>query len=185
LKNNCILIIKNSIHHWHKTHQYAQGVLLSYQKINQMYLGVEGEAWPDIAMPLPRLQDGLAYFDEIEECETYLKTAKSIFRTDVVNFLLIGDSKVEEILGFQFAGYDCGYYLGEYNNYSALYDDLVVRTIDELSSFKLKLNSHLLFTSVDDAQAFLGVRKRICCSNTLLETDEESVVLPIYSRIEP
>jgi len=153
-----------------------------YKKVWKKYRGVGGGfTWPDIGEPTPQLADGLAPVESLAYCRKYWGIAQRKYPRDRINLLAVGDVKDNDNARFVFLGYDCGI-IDEYNNFSAILDDLIYRIFHELLPFQHALNKNLLFSSPVDAEAFLVKRQELLRQGYPLETDEDEFsVIPIYS----
>jgi len=184
MKPQGILVIKNLNGCLRDNSNSAPPYVLSYpiQEIWENYHGVGGDiGWPDIGSPTPCLIDGLASVDSIISCWEYWETAKTKYPDDKVNLLAIGDVEKCNNFRFIFLGYDCGD-INEYDNFSAILDDLIIRKFPEFALFNYLLNKNLLFSSLTDAKAFLAKRQELLRQGYPLETDDnEFYPIPIYS----
>ena len=150
------------------------------------YHGIDGLAWPDIQKPIPKLINGLAPLNEYYSSLEYYKNAKKQYPYSRFFLLAIGDLKNDEGLyeglRFFFLGYDCGCYESEYNNFSTLMQDLLLKNFEELEPYRRLLNKHLLFSSIHDAENFCIKRNKLLEQGYPMETDEDGFhPIPIYT----
>ena len=117
------------------------------------YVGVEGTAWPVSLPAMPALDFGLT--QDVETSLTYWHTLRMISGFGDVACLYINDQTCPP--GFQFAGYDCGYYANEYDNFSAILHELLRAKNSRFSDFTSKLNAYGLFGLQEDALEFMRV----------------------------
>jgi hypothetical protein len=181
MKNNCILLVRTIDRHHPAAESYPVGFPFTYAQIHQMYKGIEGEAWPEIGIPTPLLKDGLASIDDASFCTQYWRFLLQKYPSSTINYLLVGDTNASQEDGYEFIGFDCGYYLSEYNNFSAIYNDVIIRPLDGLQAFRDKLNQHLLFDNVKDANSFLMLRDKLCKDGMPLEDDEQICIFKLFS----
>ena len=153
-----------------------------YKEIWRKHRGVGGEiGWPDIGSPTPQLVNGLASIDSFVSCRKYWEVAKKKYPRARINMIAVGEVEDNNDVHFFFLGYDCGI-MDEHDNYSAIQNDLLFRTFQELEPFQRLLNKNLLFSSPIDAEAFLVKRRELLKQGYDLETDDnEFYSIPIYS----
>ena len=184
MKPQGILVIQNWGSPWriHPNPLPLDVMPFPLKKIWKRYRGLGGAlGWPDIGRPTPHLIDGLASMDAIEDCRTYWENSKKKYPNNRIHFLAIGDVDESEGTRFIFLGYECGI-INEYDNYSAIQNDLLLRHFQELEIFQRQLNKNLLFPSSVEAEAFLAKRRELLKQGYDLETDEDEFYpIPIYA----
>lgn len=117
------------------------------------YIGVEGTAWPISWPTMPVLSFGMAR--DVDTSLEYWRTLRKISGFgDAVCLYLNGRTCPH---GFQFAGFDCGYYANEHDNLSVILHELLLANDCRFTGFTSKLNAYGLFGSHEDALEFMHV----------------------------
>ena len=81
---------------------------------------------------------------------------------------------------FFFYGYDYGYYLGAYCNFSAIYNDVLHGRYAPLQAFKTTLNDYRLLPSLEVVQRLDNARRHLIAEQAVLETDEDVGPIVVY-----
>jgi len=79
-----------------------------------------------------------------------------------------------------FYGYDYGYYVGGYNSFSALYNDVLHGHHAPLQAFEVLLNAYRLLPSLEAVQRLDEARRPLIAGQAALETDEEFGPIVVY-----
>ena len=175
-----ILVIKNIS--GYNNPQIPYTAPYPFKDVWKKYRGIGGEiGWPDIDNPKPPLINGLASFSSFMSCYKFWEKAKKKYPRDKINLLAIGEVEKCDDLRFIFLGYDCGF-ISEFDNFSAISDDLIFRNFFELEPFRRLLNKNMLFSTFIEANIFLEKRKKLLEQSYPLETDDnEFSPIPIFS----
>ena len=109
------------------------------------YIGIEGNGWPVEMADMPIVSFGLAPVSECERSVSYWRRLMHVRGFEDAKLLCIGCQPPGE--GFSPIGFDCGYYSNEEDNFSLILNELHLRTIPSLVSYKSQLNEYGLMAS--------------------------------------
>jgi hypothetical protein len=87
--------------------------------------------------------------------------------------------------GFEFRGYDYGYYLGSENHFSAIANDVVLGQYEDLRRFEGSLNGSFLLPTMASVRELAQSRERLILRGASLELDEWFVPIAVYSPTDP
>lgn len=119
------------------------------------YIGIEGSVWPVQLPVMPVLSMGMMQDDNLDACISYwCEIVSKTGFDDAVCLFIGGDAESSE---FVFAGFDCGYYVNEYDHLSLIHDELLLGGRFDLDRFRGRLNSCCLFGTRADAASFMNV----------------------------
>lgn len=140
------------------------------KQILARYRGLEGEPWPDSPLS-PFVQDGQPVGIEHSAIVGAHVGGQEAFGSDAV---LLGccdlDSRELERLGWVYAGYDVGYFEGEWSHYSSIFHEVLFGAQTELRDFVHHLNSYYLFPTLELAVEFATERERLLRSGRDVES---------------
>jgi len=144
------------------------------EEINSRYVGIQADfcAWPEVGLPLPALSCGLAEIELFEYIQQYASRLLELFPFDTFKILAINYDRQDIIDNAFFCGYECGYYVGENNHYSSIYNDILLGDIFILKKWSMWLNKKYLFPTKQIAHAYLMEHNRLLDNNFPLECDE-------------
>ncbi|HYC93583.1 MAG TPA: hypothetical protein VEO54_30535 [Thermoanaerobaculia bacterium] len=137
--------------------------------VRHRYRGFDGHAWPGNLVNDVELIDGLAPLSELDKLLPYWKGIGDA----AVDLVYCSFGEDPELSGFQFLGFDAGYFCSEYLHYSIVLNEVLYGSASVMTAFAAELNEHLLFDTEARAQALLTVRQGIARSEASLEIGDE------------
>jgi len=148
----------------------------SHEDILKHYRGIEGEAWPDGEdVKHLGLERGLASLDRFDLVIKYYSKVRDKYLCDLVHCheALTGEVQFLNIpSGFNFCGFDYGYYVSEDNHYSSLYNEIIYGRHQGLRAYAKHLNDSLLFPTIEMVNRVDLTRKALIKDGADLETSE-------------
>jgi hypothetical protein len=159
-----LLVIKR-VNYWedskYSPEKLEASVPMDIKLILIRYKGIDGEAWflnpPEDSIPL---KDGLSSIEHYQKVIDYFKNMRKEGLCDLI-YLANAESELPPRLtsnGWFFCGYDYGMYLGEYNSWSVVFQEILFGQIPGMREFAKRLNTNLLFDKLEDAFE-LGVKR--------------------------
>ena len=152
--------------------------------IEKRYVGLECEPWPNDIAPAS-LGEYPSLAPENERLALQRLYAANKASDPYLEFLHVticragADDKPTPPLGFEFCGYDVGYLLSKYTNYSALFNEVLFGQYEQLLAFAGRLNRSLLLPTSEEARFVVKVRKDLLQNGADLETAEECSVATV------
>lgn len=141
------------------------------------YRGFDGIAWPGNSLAEFSLRNGLASEDQLPKLLAYYD---KIGPPDLD--LVYCSSEMDDLPGFEFVGYDLGYYESEFNHFSVLLNEVVFGSLLQLTKFRASLNECLLLMSDDDTDEIRYERERLLETDSDLEIGEERIeTIPMFA----
>jgi hypothetical protein len=192
LVSDGLLVVKRT-DYWHDDRYAAEkiepSIFMETKQIFSQYCGIDGEAWPlEMSESNILLIDGLSSIDYYQEILSYYELVKKSNLCDLIYI-----TSCEAILpkklqaeGWTFCGYDYGMYLGEHNNWSVIFQEIIFGKLSELREFGHKLNNNLLLSSLEEAFNLRVKRGEIAKTENsvfleTIEEDEDFGPIAIYS----
>lgn len=164
------------------------------------YKGIYGIIWP--LKSLPSIRD--AHLEKALGIEYYLRNGRTIYVEVSLNWeatleywkyclsenLLVRLLRIETILpnpcvrapsntNWEFLGYDVSCVTGDF--YSAIHQDLLIRTIRELHKWKYRLNKNQLFDDFQTASDFF--EERALLGSDKIETVGDFFIVRLFNYI--
>jgi len=146
--------------------------------IFQSYEGFDGQSWPGASLAGFTLFNGLAPAASYHKVRAYYEGL--VNRADC-DLIALNENPDVEGVQFTFVGYDVGYYESEHSHFSALLNEVVFGTTDEMRRVAADLNEHLLLESAQQAEALLDLRISLLSRGLDLESDGDFEIISIYS----
>lgn len=134
------------------------------------YRGFDGIAWPGQLINDIALTNGLASLHDLDLLREYVV---KIGRPDV-DLVYCANVEPVDLVDFEFAGFDVGYYCSEYLHYSAILNEVLYGSSPEMISHARFLNTHLLFETEARARDFLVTRAAVLRTRADLERGDEA-----------
>ncbi len=152
--------------------------------ITTRYKGIMGQPWPEeetivavLGGAEQFLSNGLASLRAYDAVRDYYTRVSASYSCDFLycDILAAWDAPPPPSLpaSFAFYGYDHGYYVGAYNSFSALYNDVLHGHYAPLQAFGVLLNAYRLLPSLEAVQRLDEARRQLIAGQAALETDEE------------
>lgn len=159
--------------------------------ITSHYKGIMGQPWPEeetivavLGGAEQLLSNGLASLHAYDAVRDYYTLVSASYRCDLLycDILAAWDAPPPPSLpaSFAFYGYDYGYYVGGYNSFSALYNDVLHGHHAPLQAFEVLLNAYRLLPSLEAVQRLDEARRQLIAGQAALETDEEFGPIVVY-----
>jgi hypothetical protein len=135
------------------------------------------------------VQPGLRSSGDLDEVRRYRRRLRDFEEVDLL-FIethdVLGGDLIAPPSGFGFCGYDYGSYLGAWDHFSVLANDVYEGRYDALSRFSRDLNPFLLCEDLELVRRISASRKALMGRGAQLEDHQEFVAIAIYSdRVEP
>ncbi len=164
---------------------------LTADDVVRRYRGIEGQSWPQeelIAAELggeeKLLEDGLSSLSAYDAIWAYYARVSQRHRCDLLYCSIL--NRWEEVgvasapTAFTFWGYDYGYYEGAYNNFSAIFNDVIYGGYAPLQTYATRLNNYLLLPHLDTVHELDKARQNLISDGAFLENDEPFVAIAVY-----
>ncbi len=168
---------------------------LTADDIMRRYRGIEGQSWPReelIAAELggeeTLLENGLASLSAYDAIWAYYARVSQRDRCDLLYCSILNGWEEVRVasppIAFTFWGYDYGYYEGAYNNFSAIFNDVIYGGYAPLQTYATRLNDHLLLPHLDTVHDLDKARQNLINDGAFLEKDEPFVAIAVYGYAE-
>ena len=152
--------------------QRAPAVPLSIEDIFRRYRGFDGVAWPSEGHPPLRDEDGLIDARLLEDTKRYRRELPSPEEHDLLMLVRhCEDRGPPSFPGWQFVGFDVGYFESPYSHFSVVLNEVIWGVIDELRSFGSRLNRDLLLDDVRDALELTARHEMLARQGADVEAD--------------
>jgi hypothetical protein len=136
-------------------------VSLDAEEVFRRYRGLDGEPWPR-GRPSSIGAAGLASISQWDDVVCYIDNLLTRMERDVI---LLGNCGLTEErlagLGWSRAGFDVGYFDGDWSHFSVVLNEVLFGIHNELRRFGGLLNSQLLCATCEDAYALVDERNRL------------------------
>jgi len=152
----------------------------------ECYRGIDGWIWPDSQrLPVGTIKDGLVPFDRQTDLDHYIEFERAASACDVIGCRFGATNKlpVDTPFGFQFAGFDYGYFPDQFSTdgylFSSVLNEVLFGFVPDMQPFRSRLNRYQLFSNLADTRRFEETRDALTRGGTDLEAIEEGEGGPI------
>jgi hypothetical protein len=158
---------------------------IARDEIESRYVGLECEPWPDDTAP-PELGEfpRVAPTSMLARLGRHFDSDKA--RAGRLRLLYVASDrsrKPRSTDGFAFAGYDYGYLVSKYKNYSVVLNEVLFGLYADLTAFSKHLNGSLLIGSLDTIRFLARTRARLLQQGADLETGDECGAIEIFVTV--